>query len=112
LFKSLQLHEGDGPRIARGLGMDLKEFYAQHCDQANYQTLLKFPCPGLQVNPEGASCQIYDCRGASCRLFPLAKLGDKSLQTIAIDLRCPTGAELAEEFRKEAAARKAELHRN
>jgi Fe-S-cluster containining protein len=112
LFKWVHLHEGDGPRLARGIAMDLKEFYEQYCGQENYQTYLKFPCPFLEVKPEGASCRVYQVRGKSCRMFPVAKLGNKNMLTIGIDLRCPAGAELAEEFKRENSIHSMKIKRN
>ena len=111
-FKWLHLHEGEGPRFAREMGLELKEFYEKHCGQENYQTYLKFPCPFLEQKAAAANCKVYEKRGIGCRMFPLAKLGNRKMETIAIDLRCPAGAELAEEFRKEALARKQRFHKN
>jgi Fe-S-cluster containining protein len=103
LFGKVSLHEGEGPRIARYLNLELKEFYRQYCSQELYQTYLKFPCPFLEKAERGSACKIYEMRGKSCRMFPIARLVSGKLETVGIDLRCPAGAELAEEFRKELA---------
>lgn len=104
LFESVRLHDGEGPRLARFLAMDLAEFYRQYCYQINYRTFLKFPCPFLEKTDSGTACKIYEVRGKSCRMFPVSRLVSGKLETVGIDLRCPAGAELVEEFKKEAAA--------
>jgi Fe-S-cluster containining protein len=111
-FKWAHLLSGDGPRIARYLNMDLAEFYRQHCGQENYQTYLKFPCPFLAAFDHSCVCKIYEVRGQSCRTFPIARLVAGKLETVGIDLRCPAGAELAEEFKKEDAAHAGQKRKN
>jgi Fe-S-cluster containining protein len=112
LFGKVRLHPGEGPAIAKSLGDDIREFYRKYCISVNYLPYLYQPCPFLDDKPEGVSCRIYEARGRSCRVFPVARLVSGRLETIGIDMRCPAGAELVEEFKRQAENRKAELRKN